>query len=86
MFVVREPLRGWRDIMVSARRARPGGRLADEAVRLASAFQLAGYRHVIATLWPIGDRHAVNLAARIYTTLALPAGAMWLVRCTPPSG
>ena len=34
-----------------------------------SAFQLAGYRHVIATLWPIGDQHAVDIAADIYTTL-----------------
>ena len=48
---------------------RPGGRLADEAIHLASAFQLAGYRHVIATLWPVGDQHAVDLAADIYTTL-----------------
>src|SRR5262249_12329190 len=31
--------------------ARPGGRLADEAIHLVSAFQLAGYRHVIGTLW-----------------------------------
>jgi len=45
------------------------GELADEAIHLASAFQLAGYRHVIATLWPIGDQHAVDLADDIYTTL-----------------
>jgi len=49
--------------------AQPGRQLADEAIHLASAFQLAGYRHVIATLWPIGDQHAVDLAADIYTTL-----------------
>ena len=49
---------------------RPGDRLADEAIHLASAFQLAGYRHVIATLWPIGDRHAMNIADQIYTSLA----------------
>jgi CHAT domain-containing protein len=50
--------------------ARPGARLADEAIHLASAFQLAGYRHVIGTLWPIGDRHAVDVAADVYTAIA----------------
>jgi len=54
--------------------ARPGRRLADEAIHLASAFQLAGYRHVIATLWPIGDQPAVDLAADIYTTLTTGEG------------
>jgi hypothetical protein len=49
--------------------ARPGTRLADEAIHLASAFQLAGYQHVIGTLWPIGDQHAVDIANRIYTTI-----------------
>ncbi|WP_232794151.1 MULTISPECIES: CHAT domain-containing tetratricopeptide repeat protein [Pseudofrankia] len=50
--------------------ARPGGPLADEAIHLASAFQLAGYRHVIATLWPIGDQHAAYIAEDIYGALA----------------
>jgi CHAT domain-containing protein len=49
--------------------ARPGRRLTDEAIHLASAFQLAGYRHVVGTLWPIGDRQAVDIAQAIYTTL-----------------
>jgi tetratricopeptide (TPR) repeat protein len=49
--------------------ARPGSRLTDEAIHLASAFQLAGYRHVIATLWPIGDTDAVTIAANIYSKL-----------------
>ncbi|MFI5953111.1 CHAT domain-containing protein [Cryptosporangium sp. NPDC051539] len=49
--------------------ALPGGDLTEEAMHLASAFQLAGYRHVIATLWPISDRAAVGLAERIYRTL-----------------
>lgn len=50
--------------------ARTGARLADEAIHLGAAFQLAGYRHVIATLWPIGDRSAVEIAAGFYTALA----------------
>lgn len=50
--------------------ARPGGELSDEAMHLASAFQLAGYRHVIATLWPINDHIAVDLAESIYRFLA----------------
>jgi CHAT domain-containing protein len=36
--------------------------LADEAIRLASAFQVAGYRHVIATLWWISDPRAPEVA------------------------
>ncbi len=48
--------------------AQPGARLADEAIHLASAFSLAGYRHVIGTLWPVGDQHAVDIADDIYTT------------------
>jgi tetratricopeptide (TPR) repeat protein len=50
--------------------ARPGDRLADEAIHLASAFQLAGYRHVIGTLWPISDYHAIHLADDLYAELA----------------
>jgi hypothetical protein len=49
--------------------ARPGARLTDEAIHLASAFQLAGYRHVVGTLWPIGDQHAVDIADDIYATI-----------------
>jgi tetratricopeptide (TPR) repeat protein len=50
--------------------ARTGAQLADEAIHLAAAFQLAGYRHVIATLWPVGDRPAIRIADHVYTTLA----------------
>lgn len=55
--------------------ARPGDRLADEAIHLASAFQLAGYRHVIGTLWPISDYHAVRLAEDLYAELASAGSA-----------
>jgi tetratricopeptide (TPR) repeat protein len=50
--------------------SRPAGRLADEAIHLASAFQLAGYRHVIATLWPVDDQYSVDLTGEVYTQLA----------------
>ncbi|MBR7836599.1 CHAT domain-containing protein [Actinospica durhamensis] len=43
--------------------------LADEGIHLASAFQLAGYPHVIATLWPINDAIAVDVADAFYAGL-----------------
>jgi tetratricopeptide (TPR) repeat protein len=46
-----------------------GGQLPDEAIHLAAAFQLAGYRHVIATLWSIRDEHAPAMADTVYRTL-----------------
>jgi len=49
--------------------AQPGTYLADEAIHLACAFQLAGYRHVIGTLWPVNDRAAVHVADQIYAAL-----------------
>jgi CHAT domain-containing protein len=50
--------------------ARASTRLPDEAIQLAAGFQLAGYRHVIATLWPIGDHPSVRIANDVYTDLA----------------
>jgi CHAT domain-containing protein len=48
---------------------------ADEAIHLASAFQLAGYRHVVATLWPVNDEVAVMSARRFYRRLGPAATA-----------
>jgi CHAT domain len=44
-------------------------RLVDEAVHITSAFQLAGYRHVIGTLWPVDDQAAVRIATEVYAYL-----------------
>jgi CHAT domain-containing protein len=44
--------------------------LPDEAIHLASAFQMAGYRHVIATLWVIKDFDAPRVAGSVYRTLS----------------
>ncbi|MGW4275281.1 CHAT domain-containing protein [Streptomyces seoulensis] len=52
-------------------------RLADEAVHLTGAFHLAGYRHVIGTLWPVDERAAAEIANDFY--IRLTAGGT-----TPP--
>ncbi|MFE3188017.1 CHAT domain-containing protein [Nocardia sp. NPDC059240] len=48
--------------------------LLDEVIHLTSTFQLAGYRHVIGTLWPINDDIAVQVARTFYTTLHTGSG------------
>nr|WP_052478041.1 CHAT domain-containing protein [Kibdelosporangium sp. MJ126-NF4]CEL15596.1 hypothetical protein [Kibdelosporangium sp. MJ126-NF4] len=41
----------------------------DEALHLSSAFQLAGFRHVIASLWPVADSVAARAADSFYERL-----------------
>ncbi len=43
--------------------------LADEVVHLASAFQLAGFPHVIGTLWAVQDADAAWMAKEFYAEL-----------------
>ncbi|KUJ09999.1 uncharacterized protein LY89DRAFT_656612 [Mollisia scopiformis] len=43
--------------------------LLDEGIHLISAFQLAGFRHVIGTLWEVSDRHCVDVARVLYETI-----------------
>jgi hypothetical protein len=61
--------------------------MADEALNIASAFRIAGYRHVIGTLWPINDQVTPDVAEAFYTHLigsqespatALHATTRWL--------
>jgi CHAT domain-containing protein len=56
----------------SCETSRGGAGLTDEAITLATAFQLAGYRHVIGTLWPISDRLAPAVANDVYEALTQP--------------
>ncbi|MFF0478417.1 CHAT domain-containing protein [Streptomyces sp. NPDC004284] len=44
-------------------------RLVDESLHITGAFHLAGYRHVIGTLWPVDDRTAAQLGTDFYTHL-----------------
>ncbi|GII83920.1 hypothetical protein Ssi03_19100 [Sphaerisporangium siamense] len=50
--------------------------LSDEAIHLASAFQLAGFPHVIGTLWEINDRIAVEITGAFYAALDAGAGVL----------
>lgn len=55
-----------------------GGEDLTEALHLASAFQLAGYRHVVAAQWPLADDIALAVATAFYERFdphAAPAGA-----------
>ena len=47
-------------------------RLLDEALHLAGALQLAGYRHVLATLWNISDAAAPAMVGTTYAHLLHP--------------
>ncbi|WP_405896796.1 CHAT domain-containing protein [Streptomyces sp. NBC_00727] len=53
-------------------------RLLDESIHLASAFQLAGYSHVISTLWEIDDQLSVRVADDFYTRLRSAGGGFAL--------
>lgn len=48
---------------------RGGIALTEEAIDLATAFQAAGYRHVVATLWPIGDAAACTFSDSVYRVI-----------------
>ena len=49
--------------------------LADEAIHLTGAFQLAGDPHVIGTLWPVHDGAALRITTSVYQEMASDGGA-----------
>ncbi|KAH7116604.1 hypothetical protein B0J13DRAFT_653092, partial [Dactylonectria estremocensis] len=44
-------------------------RSIDESIHLTSAFQLAGFRHVVGTLWEVDDELCVRMARLVYEFL-----------------
>jgi CHAT domain-containing protein len=50
--------------------------LTDEAIHLASACQLAGFPHVIGTLWNVDDKVSVDVATSFYAHLTATDGAL----------
>ena len=49
-------------------------KLLDEGIHLMSACQLAGFRHVIGSLWGIGDAASVDIAEGVYQTMISSGG------------
>jgi CHAT domain-containing protein len=45
------------------------GNLVDEGIHLVSALQLAGFKHVIGTLWEVSDKYSVDVTRHLYETL-----------------
>jgi len=43
--------------------------LIDEGIHLMSACQLAGFRHVIGSLWEVSDKHCVDVAKDVYNAM-----------------
>ncbi|WP_165963891.1 CHAT domain-containing protein [Actinomadura sp. KC216] len=52
----------------------PAASLVDEAVHLATAFQLVGYPHVIGTLWEVDDRLSADVAGAFYEGVSIDDG------------
>jgi len=44
-------------------------RLRDEVIHIVSGFQVAGFPHVIGSMWPAGDNECVQVASRFYSSL-----------------
>ncbi|MBY8847686.1 CHAT domain-containing protein [Saccharothrix sp. MB29] len=57
-----------------------GTRYADEVLHVGAAFQLAGFRHVIATLWPLNDNIGSRAARNFYRYLTTADDAASVLR------
>jgi hypothetical protein len=46
--------------------------LANEGVHITGAFQMAGYQHVVGTLWQVSDLASVDVVSDFYASLSAP--------------
>jgi CHAT domain-containing protein len=46
-----------------------GTQLRDEVIHIVSSFQIAGFPHVVGSLWPAGDEECVQVASGFYSRL-----------------
>ncbi|EGX43949.1 hypothetical protein AOL_s00210g265 [Orbilia oligospora ATCC 24927] len=51
-------------------------KLHDESINLVTACQLAGFQHVVGSLWEISDKHSVTAAEEVYKTIAAEDGGV----------
>ncbi|QWA21889.1 CHAT domain-containing protein [Streptomyces osmaniensis] len=74
--IAAEPVEGAELAFLSAcHTARGRVDVADEAMHVAAAFHMAGYRHVIGTLWAVRDPIAPKVARAVYAGLGENASA-----------
>ncbi|GAA0931357.1 CHAT domain-containing protein [Streptomyces thermoalcalitolerans] len=59
---------------------RTSSELADEAVHIVSAFQMAGFPHVIGALWHVDDMIGAEVAFRVYEELNAGDGTLDVAR------
>ena len=52
-------------------------RLSDEVIHVVSGFQVAGFPHVIGSLWPAYDEVCVEVTDRFYSSLFENGGVRW---------
>ena len=43
--------------------------LEDEVIHIVSGFQVAGFSHVVGSLWPAGDSECVQVASQFYSSI-----------------
>ncbi|MEH0982526.1 CHAT domain-containing protein [Micromonospora sp. CPCC 205556] len=63
-------------VLLACHTAMGGHDLPDEAGHLAAALQIAGFRHVVSTLWAVGDETAAAVADDLYREMTAPDGAL----------